>query len=333
MPVSGTSAHAFTLLHDSEEAAFRAQVAALGAGTTLLVDTYDIHTGVETAVRVAGPGLGAVRIDSGDLAVLAVQVRAQLDALGATGTRVVLSGDLDEFGLAALAAAPVDAYGVGTSVVQGSGAPTAGMVYKLVEVEGRPVAKRSESKQTHGGRKTAVRRHRRSGTATEEVVSAAGAPVAEAGDRVLQVPLVRSGQRVGGPSSGAALAAAREHLQQVLVTMPWEGLALSRGEPADPDDRGAAGLSPRWASSAERRQWWLLRPIASACGRPSRMRATRSAWRRWEAMTAEPSRPTAMNRMPPNLAALCQVLIPPSSRPTNSIREPRPTRKEETTTG
>ncbi|MGQ7297569.1 nicotinate phosphoribosyltransferase [Quadrisphaera sp. KR29] len=234
VPTSGTSAHAFTLLHDSEEAAFRAQVAALGTGTTLLVDTYDIRAGVETAVRVAGPQLGAVRIDSGDLAVLAVQVRQQLDALGATGTRIVLSGDLDEFGIAALGAAPVDAYGVGTSVVQGSGSPTAGMVYKLVEVEGRPVAKRSESKASHGGRKTAVRRHRSSGTATEEVVSAGGPPPAEPGDRALQVPLVRGGQRVGPASSGDGLAAAREHLGEVLVSLPWEGLALSKGDPAVP---------------------------------------------------------------------------------------------------
>ncbi|WP_109773492.1 nicotinate phosphoribosyltransferase [Quadrisphaera granulorum] len=234
VPTSGTSAHAFTLLHDSEEEAFRAQVAALGTGTTLLVDTYDIHAGVETAVRVAGPELGAVRIDSGDLAVLAVQVRQQLDSLGAIGTRIVLSGDLDEFGIAALAAAPVDAYGVGTSVVQGSGSPTAGMVYKLVEVDGRPVAKRSESKASHGGRKIAVRRHRSSGTATEEVVSAGGPPPAEPGDRPLQVPLVRAGERVGPPSSGAGLRAAREHLAGVLVTLPWEGLALSKGDPAVP---------------------------------------------------------------------------------------------------
>ena len=104
-----------------------------------------------------------MRIDSGDLAVLAHQTREQLDSLGARNTRIVLSGDLDEYALAALATAPVDAYGVGTSVVTGSGAPTAGFVYKLVEVEGRAVAKRSEDKSTRGGRKTAVRRHRSTG--------------------------------------------------------------------------------------------------------------------------------------------------------------------------
>ena len=131
-------------MHDAEAAAFRAQIDSLGADTTLLVDTYDITAGIATAVEVAGPALGAVRIDSGDLGVLARQARAQLDSLGATSTRIVVSGDLDEFAIAALAADPVDAYGAGTSVVTGSGAPTAGLVYKLVEVDGRPVAKRSE---------------------------------------------------------------------------------------------------------------------------------------------------------------------------------------------
>src|SRR6188472_1101939 len=132
IPTMGTAAHAWTLLHDSEEAAFRAQVDALGTATTLLIDTYDIEKGVETAVRVAGTGLGGVRIDSGDLPRVAAQVRAQLDELGASGTRITVTSDLDEFAIAALAASPVDAYGVGTSLVTGSGTPTAGMVYKLV---------------------------------------------------------------------------------------------------------------------------------------------------------------------------------------------------------
>lgn len=230
IPTTGTAAHSFTLLHDTEAAAFRAQVEALGTGTTLLVDTYDIAAGIRTAVEVAGPELGAVRIDSGDLTVLAHQAREQLDSLGATGTRIVLSGDLDEWALAGLAAAPVDAYGVGTSVVTGSGAPTADMVYKLVEVDGRPVAKRSEHKATDGGRKTAVRRHRPTGTATEEVLVTRGTPELGEHDRPLQVPLVRGGERV----AAADLGEAREHLRRALRTVPWEGLKLSRGEPALP---------------------------------------------------------------------------------------------------
>ena len=82
----------------------------------------------------------------------------------------MVSGDLDEYAIAALRAEPVDIYGVGTSVVTGSGAPTAGMVYKLVEVDGIPVEKRSSHKESHGGRKTAIRLAKPSGTIVEEVV-------------------------------------------------------------------------------------------------------------------------------------------------------------------
>jgi nicotinate phosphoribosyltransferase len=231
VPTAGTAAHAFTLLHDQELEAFRGQVATLGPGTTLLVDTYDIAAGIRAAVEVAGPGLGAVRIDSGELTVLARQARELLDSLGAGRTRIVVSGDLDEYAIAALAAAPVDSYGAGTAVVTGSGAPTAGLVYKLVEVDGRPVAKRSEHKTTQGGRKVAVRRHRPSGTATEEVVVAQGVPESAPGDRPLQIPLMRGGKRVDDLPT---LAAAREHLRRVLVTVPWEGLKLFGGEPAIP---------------------------------------------------------------------------------------------------
>jgi len=238
VPALGTSAHAFTLLHTTpdgpdEKAAFRAQVEALGVDTTLLVDTYDITAGVENAVQVAGPELGAVRIDSGDLGVLARQVRAQLDGLGATGTKIVVSGDLDEFAIAALRAEPVDIYGVGTSVVTGSGAPTAGMVYKLVEVDGLPVEKRSSHKESHGGRKAAVRLAKASGTVVEEVIHLAGHPPADAAglsSRPLTVDLVRGGEPVGGTD----LHAARELVAAGLTSLPWDGLALSRGEPAIP---------------------------------------------------------------------------------------------------
>lgn len=231
VPTAGTAAHAFTLLHDDERAAFAAQVAAHGPGTTLLVDTYDITRGIELAVAAAGTSLGGVRIDSGDLGVLANHARAQLDSLGATGTRIVVSGDLDEFAIAALAAMPVDAYGAGTAVVTGSGAPTAGMVYKLVEVDGRPVAKRSEQKASHGGRKTALRVHKPTGTALEEIVSARPGTEPGEGERFLQRPLIRGGAPVPDLPT---LAQSREHLRAATVTLPWDGLKLSRGEPAIP---------------------------------------------------------------------------------------------------
>jgi nicotinate phosphoribosyltransferase len=231
VPTAGTAAHAFTLLHDDERAAFAAQVESVGTSTTLLVDTYDITRGIATAIEVAGTGLGAVRIDSGDLSVLARQAREQLDGLGATGTRIVVSGDLDEFAIAALAAAPVDSYGAGTAVVTGSGAPTAGLVYKLVEVEGRPVVKRSEHKSSVGGRKAALRAHKPSGTALEEIVVVGPAPQPGDGERLLQIPLMRAGTTVDGLPD---LPDAREHLRRATVTLPWDGLKLSRGEPAIP---------------------------------------------------------------------------------------------------
>jgi len=236
VPTEGTAAHAFTMLHTQadgpdEVAAFRAQVEALGTNTTLLVDTYDVAAGVANAVAAAGPTLGGVRIDSGELGVLARQVREQLDGLGATRTRIVVSGDLDEFGIAALRADPVDGYGVGTSLVTGSGAPTANMVYKLVEVDGMPVQKRSSHKESRGGHKEALRLSRPTGTVTEEIVHPAGRPPATAGPhRVLTTPLVRAGQ----PVVDCDLAAARELVAAGLRSLPWEGLKLAHGEPAIP---------------------------------------------------------------------------------------------------
>jgi nicotinate phosphoribosyltransferase len=231
VPTTGTAAHAFTLVHDDEMAAFAAQVNALGKQTTLLVDTFDITAGIRNAIAVAGPGLRAVRIDSGDLAVLAAQSRELLDSLGALDTRIVVSGDLDEYAIAALAAEPVDAYGAGTAVVTGSGAPTADLVYKLVEVDGRPVVKRSEHKATVGGRKSAVRRHKPTGTAIEEVVVSQGIAAPMPHDRALQRPFVRGGVPVPGRAS---LDESREHLRQCLISIPWDGLKLSAGDPAIP---------------------------------------------------------------------------------------------------
>ncbi|HYF72299.1 MAG TPA: nicotinate phosphoribosyltransferase [Nocardioides sp.] len=232
VPSAGTSAHSFTLLHDSEADAFRAQVTSLGAGTTLLVDTYDVSEAVRLAVEVAGPGLGAVRLDSGDLGALAHEVRAQLDELGATGTRIIVTSDLDEFAIAALASAPVDGYGVGTELVTGSGHPTSGFVYKLVSRAGEqgemvPVAKRSTDKASVGGRKYAMRRRSSSGVAEAEVVGIGTPPVDDGDDRDLLVPLVRAGEVVGREPLDAARA---RHLS-ARAELPPAAQQMSRGEP------------------------------------------------------------------------------------------------------
>ena len=232
VPTAGTSAHSFTLLHDSETDAFRAQVSSLGTGTTLLVDTYDVAEAVRAGVEVAGTGLGAVRLDSGDLGVLAVEVRAQLDALGATGTRIVVTSDLDEFAIASLAAAPVDGYGVGTQLVTGSGHPTCGFVYKLVSREGpsgamESVAKRSVDKISVGGRKYALRRRSAAGVAEAEVVGIGVPPSDDGDDRPLLVPLVSAGEVVGRET----LAAARARHLAARAELPVEIQQMSRGEP------------------------------------------------------------------------------------------------------
>ena len=244
VPSSGTSAHAFTLVHDSERHAFESQLASLGPSTTLLVDTYDVARAVRAAVDVAGTSLGAVRIDSGDLPALAVSVRSLLDSLGATSTRIILTGDLDEYSIAGLAVAPVDGYGVGTSLVTGSGAPTAALVYKLVarsdtplsdsSVPGpqdvlRPVAKRSVGKPGRGGRKWAMRHRTATGEAVTERISLVP-PDPGSSDRVLLRELIRDGKIVGREP----LAAARERHQAVLAELPGYALQLSRGYPAIP---------------------------------------------------------------------------------------------------
>lgn len=235
VPSTGTSAHSFTLLHDTEEQAFRAQVSSLGTGTTLLVDTYDIAEAVRTGVEVAGTGLGAVRLDSGDLGVLAVQVRDQLDRLGATGTRIIVTSDLDEHAIAALAAAPVDGYGVGTQLVTGSGHPTCGFVYKLVSREGSDgemvsVAKRSTAKGSVGGRKFALRRRSAAGVAEAEIVGIGTPPADDGDDRPLLVPLVRDGEIVGREP----LDAARKRHYAARGELPVPAQSMAKGEPVIP---------------------------------------------------------------------------------------------------
>lgn len=244
IPTMGTAAHSWTLLHETEEEAFRSQIDSLGTDTTLLVDTYDIRTGVDTAIRVAGPELGGVRIDSGDLPIVAAEVRAQLDELGATGTRITVTSDLDEYAIAALAASPVDAYGVGTSVVTGSGYPTASMVYKLVARQDPHgawigVAKASTDKASHGGRKAAFRTLVDGVAATETVVVSDGfeeldTPAEHSDGRALQTTFVENGEIDAAFEGPEGTASARAHHLRVREELPVRALALSKSDPAIP---------------------------------------------------------------------------------------------------
>lgn len=271
IPTVGTSAHAFTLLHDTERDAFRAQVDSLGAGTTLLVDTYDVAEAVRAAVEVAGPELGAVRIDSGDLLLVAHRVRQQLDELGARDTKIVVTSDLDEYAIASLAAAPVDAYGVGTQLVTGSGHPTCSMVYKLVaRAESAdpgaplvPVAKRSTGGKTSiGGRKWAARRLDADGVAEAEVIGTGEVPPELAGQELL-VPLVRGGEVI----AREPLDVVRDRHAAARAGLPLSATQLSRGNPSF---RRSTCTCRRVAKSKPRRE----SPSASApsrgprCARP-----------------------------------------------------------------
>ena len=228
IPTVGTAAHAFILGHESEEAAFRSQVAAQGTGTTLLVDTFDVAEGIRTAVAVAGPGLGAIRIDSGDLAEESQKARALLDELGAIETRIIATSDLDEFVITDLRDAPIDAYGVGTRLVTGSGHPTAAMVYKLVAVAAEPgpdaplhpVAKRSAAKASVGGRKT-VQREYDDGVLTAETFT-----LDDTGSNV-QVPAVRGGDVVHRPT----LTEIREHAAAAIDSLPHDVHDVAAGDP------------------------------------------------------------------------------------------------------
>ena len=233
----GTASHAFTLLHDSETQAFQAQLEAFGENTTFLVDTYNIEAGIENAISVAGTKLGGVRIDSGDLPIEVAKARALLDKLGAKDTKITVTNDLDEFAIASLAAAPVDAYGVGTSVVTGSGVAAAGFVYKMVAFQDESgqwheVSKQSAKKTNLGGKKNAVRSHE-GNVANAELISSASTELGQ-GDRSLLVDLVIQGEIQNGLIGEAGVESARAHHSKVKAQLPASAHRLTKGEPAIP---------------------------------------------------------------------------------------------------
>ncbi|WP_349627336.1 nicotinate phosphoribosyltransferase [Arthrobacter sp. C9C5] len=235
----GTAAHSFTLLHDTEREAFEAQIASMGAGTALLVDTYDVEAAVRTAVELAGDKLGAVRLDSGDLVAQAQWVRQLLDQLGNENTRIIVTSDLDEFAIAALQSAPVDSYGVGTSLVTGSGAPTASMVYKLVsrtDDSGAfvPVAKAAKNKTSKGGRKYALRRLNERGTASQEIVGIGHHPDDDGNDRQLLQQFIKNGELLPGWTGPEGVVRARQRHADSMKELPAVVNRLQRGEAAIP---------------------------------------------------------------------------------------------------
>ena len=161
----------------------------------------------------------------------------------------MLTGDLEEHSIAALAAAPVDGYGVGTSLVTGSGAPTAALVYKLVARDGEagqalvPVAKHSVGKPSRGGRKWAQREIGADGTATAELITDTAPVPAPPGTRrpLLQL-LVRDGEIIGGEP----VEAARARHQAALAELPAHARQLSRGYPAIPTTFSPSRDEPGW---------------------------------------------------------------------------------------
>jgi nicotinate phosphoribosyltransferase len=249
IPTSGTAAHAYVLAHETEAEAFANQLDALGLATTLLVDTYDIPAAIELAVALARergvPGPGAVRIDSGKPAEEVRLARGLLDSLGASATRIVVTSDLDEFAIAELADSPVDAYGVGTRVVTGSGAPTVGCVYKLAAIAREdgcdaplaPVAKQSVHKVTVGGRKSAWREIGADGIAVREHVVIDPPAGVERGDRRAAgagrwLPVRYVGAN-GGPSAAVpTVEESRAGHQAAVRELAPECLGTAPGRPA-----------------------------------------------------------------------------------------------------
>jgi nicotinate phosphoribosyltransferase len=235
IPVAGTVAHSFIQAFPSEIEAFRAFGETFPGGVTLLIDTYDTLQGARHAVTVArelaarGKRVVAVRIDSGDLAELSRAVRAILDEAGLHEVRIVASGGLDEYELAALtrAGAPIDAYGVGTRLGMSADAPVLDMAYKLVEYQGVPRLKLSTGKQTLVGAKQVWRRRGEDGRFTEDVIATRDESSPGAGWEPLLEPVLVGGEVRHRPS----LAAIRARHQEEMAALPVSLLALEGQQP------------------------------------------------------------------------------------------------------
>src|SRR5829696_1700918 len=229
LPAAGTMAHSFIEAFEDERAAFRAFAGEFPDRATFLVDTYDTLGGVRAAIEVIGElGLRerlGIRIDSGDLAELAVTTRQLLDQAGLEQVRIFASGGLDEHAIADLAArrAPIDAYGVGTKVGVSADAPYLDTAYKLVAYAGRPVMKLSPGKITAPGPKQVFR-----GPLSEgDIVGVRDEPV-PTGHEPLLMPVMLGGQPTG---ANADLAAAQARFEDDLGRLPATARALQDARP------------------------------------------------------------------------------------------------------
>ena len=246
VPVFGTMAHSYVQAHASESEAFVDFARAHPQNTTLLIDTYDTeaaaHKVVELVPRLAAEGVRvrAVRLDSGDLGALAHRVRAILDAGGCREMQIFASGGLDEYELARLARAPIDGYGVGTSLTTSADAPGLDCAYKLQEYAGRARRKRSTGKATWPGRKQVWRWRGADGRFARDLIGLADE--SHEGEPLL-VPVMRQGRRLPGLPT---LEQVRRHASAQLAALPERLRALARADPPH-----AVGVSERLRALAE----------------------------------------------------------------------------------
>ena len=229
IPVSGTMAHSYIQAHGDERSAFRAFAGAF-PGTTLLVDTYDTLQGVRHAIELVRDGeihLGAIRLDSGDLALLTREARRLLDEAGLRNIRIIASGGLDEYRITELLArgAPVDGFGVGTAMSVSEDAPSLDVVYKLAEYAGRGRTKRSAHKGILPGRKQVFRLDAEA-VASHDVIAMADERLP---GRPLLQPVMRAGKRIAAMTHG--LAAIRSHAAAEVARLPPRLMSLDRADP------------------------------------------------------------------------------------------------------
>ena len=228
IPAFGTMAHSFIEAHDDELSAFRRFAQAYPRGTVLLIDTYDTEQAARKVVALAprlrelGIRVAGVRLDSGDLAALAKSVRAILDEGGLRETTIFASGNLDEYRIRDLlaAGAPIDGFGIGTSLVTSSDAPFMDAVYKLQEYAGKARRKRSTGKATWPGRKQVYRHYHADGRLDHDVVTTDDDRCD--GEPLLK-PVMRNGRRLEAPEN---LATIRSRAAAQLALLPARCRAL-----------------------------------------------------------------------------------------------------------